>query len=79
MWNIWGKYGEYWIREGIAYPALQIHDDLLIECKDEYVEDVSRLIYYEMENSVPFLTVPVKVGMKSGKIWGSMKKMEVTP
>jgi DNA polymerase I-like protein with 3'-5' exonuclease and polymerase domains len=39
------------------------------------IDDVVPVIRYEMENSVPWLTVPVKVGMKVGKVWGSMTKV----
>lgn len=75
MRNIWVKYGEYWIREGIAYPIIQLHDDILHECRLEYVNEVASIIKHEMENT-GILSVPIKVGMKQGKVWGNMIKMK---
>jgi DNA polymerase-1 len=75
MRNVWVKSGREWMEKGIAYPLIQLHDDYLIECRDDMIDDVVPVIRYEMENSVPWLTVPVKVGMKVGKVWGSMTKV----
>jgi DNA polymerase-1 len=75
MRNVWTKYGIVWLRKGIVYPVLQVHDDLIVACKDEHVDEVAPLIRYEMEHSAPQMSIPVKVGMKAGKVWGSMKKI----
>jgi uracil-DNA glycosylase family 4 len=76
MRNVWDKSGREWARKGLVYPLLQIHDDYLNKARDEYVNDAAREINYWMENSTPQLTIPVKVGMKTGKVWGSMEKWE---
>jgi DNA polymerase-1 len=76
MRNVWIKYGQLWMKQQIAYPLLQIHDDLLYEVRDEYVDEIVPIIRYEMEHSTPQLSLPVKVGMKVGKVWGLMDKVK---
>ncbi len=51
-----------------AAQILQIHDELLIECPDEKVEDVSKIVKETME-SVIELDVPLLVDTGWGKNW----------
>jgi len=74
MRNVWVKYGELWMNCDIAYPILQIHDDLLYECRDKYVKEVGETILYEMSNSVKWMSVPVKAETKTGKVWAKLDK-----
>jgi DNA polymerase-1 len=75
MRNVWEKYGRLWVRYGLAYPVLQIHDDLIHEVRDNMVEEAVYKVKDAMEHSVPQLSVPVKVGIKTGKVWGTMEKV----
>ncbi len=47
---------------------LQIHDELLFECRSEAVDDMRKIIRHEMEH-VKELRVPLKVEIGSGDTW----------
>ncbi len=55
------------------YPAarllLQVHDELIIECREEDTKAVCDLVKKEMEGVIT-LSVPLKVSVESGKRWG---------
>ena len=51
-----------------AKIVMQVHDELVIEVKDEDVETCKRLIKEEMESAVE-LSVPLTVDVTSGKNW----------
>lgn len=51
---------------------LQVHDELLIDCVPEELEDVKRLLKGDMENAIQ-LEVPIEVDMKSGSNWYETK------
>ena len=54
-----------------ANILLQIHDELLIEVKDEEIEKVKEIVKTTMENVVNFgVNLPVEI--KSGKNWGDV-------
>jgi DNA polymerase-1 len=55
---------------------LQVHDELMFECKPEEVESTARMIKQKMENALK-LSVPVKVDLKSGKSWGEMTPLDI--
>ena len=52
-----------------ARLLLQVHDELIAECKEEDTEKVCELIKKEMEGVIS-LSVPLKVSVESGKRWG---------
>jgi hypothetical protein len=77
MRNIWQKHMAVWVAEGICFPLIQIHDDLVTEVKEEYTMDVLKVMKWEMENAVAsWFSVPVKVEMKQGRVWGAMQKVK---
>ena len=47
---------------------IQIHDELLLECPPEEVEDVKTLLVSTMENVFP-MRVPLKVDANVGDNW----------
>ena len=47
---------------------MQIHDELVFECRDDFCEEAQRIIIESMEN-VYRLQVPLKVDCKIGKSW----------
>jgi len=47
---------------------LQIHDELMFECPQSEVDDISKIVVKEMEGAVQ-LAVPLKVDWKYGKSW----------
>ncbi len=63
-----------WMEEGLVFPILQVHDDLIFEARDEVVEEVAPVIKNYMENCVE-LCIPIKVDEKRGKVWGEMEKV----
>ena len=66
MKNLWPM-TKQWIIQKQAYPLLQIHDALLFEIRKD-CEWIIPIIQQVMENSV-ILSVPLKVGIKSGTNW----------
>ncbi len=52
-----------------ARLLLQVHDELIIECKEEETKDVCALVKKEMEGVIQ-LSVPLKVSVEHGKRWG---------
>lgn len=51
-----------------AKLILQIHDELIVECPDEEVENVKNILVDCMENAAQ-LSVPLTVDVESGKSW----------
>jgi DNA polymerase-1 len=70
MVELWPLVKE-WMAEGLVFPILQVHDDLLWEVRDDAVREVVPYIKVVMEN-VAALDVPVIVETKVGKRWGEL-------
>ena len=51
---------------------LQVHDELLIETFPDEIENVKKILKYEMENVIK-LSVPLKVDINEGKNWYEAK------
>ena len=51
-----------------ARLVIQVHDELVFECKKDKVEYVSRKVKNYMENSIK-IKVPLKVDIKKGQSW----------
>jgi hypothetical protein len=60
---------------GVVMPLLQVHDELIFEVGEDYVDAVVWEFVPIMEHAVE-LIVPVGVGVKVGKRWGSMKEIK---
>lgn len=54
----------------------QIHDELIYEVPEAYVQEVGFIVKSCMENAVE-LNVPLKVKLFSGQTWGTMKPLEL--
>jgi DNA polymerase-1 len=60
------------------FPILQIHDELVFEVKDEYIDQAKQIIKSQMEREIPkdFLKnltpVPIIAECHIGKNWGDM-------
>jgi len=55
---------------------LQVHDELLFEVKDEYINEASEKIKNIMENVIK-LKVPVIVDASAGDNWGEMFQIKM--
>lgn len=55
-----------------AKILLQIHDELIIECKEEYAQDIAQQVQSIMEN-IYKLEVPLKTSLGIGNSWGELK------
>ena len=55
-----------------ASMILQIHDELIFEVKDEFVNTFSQKVQTIMENVVK-LNVPLKTSLSVAKSWGELK------
>lgn len=55
-----------------AKLVLQVHDELIIDCPKNEVEEVSKILQYEMENAVK-LRVPLTVEVGVGNTWFDTK------
>jgi DNA polymerase-1 len=51
-----------------AKILLQVHDELIFDVPEEELEDVKRIVKYDMENAIP-LKVPLLVDIKVGHTW----------
>ena len=51
-----------------ARLILQVHDELIVEVKEEYAEKAAELLKQEMENCIK-LDVPLTADVKTGKTW----------
>jgi DNA polymerase I len=55
-----------------ANQLLQIHDSIIVECDEDQVKTVEKLLDDTMENIYTKLPVKLKVDVKSGKTWGDL-------
>ncbi len=59
-----------------ARLLLQVHDELVLEVKKEYLEEVAELVKDKMENAVE-ISVPLIVDLQAGDNWRDKKDLEV--
>ena len=69
MINVYNKLEEEKLDAKIV---LQVHDELIIECKKDIVEKVKGILQYEMENVVS-LKIPLKVEISEAENWYEAK------
>jgi DNA polymerase-1 len=55
-----------------AYQILQIHDSILVECKESDVDAIGECMKEVMEGIYPELGIKLKVDVHSGKNWGQL-------
>jgi len=60
---------------GVAQIPLTVHDSILIECKDEYVDEIIA-VAVDVMTGWPSSPLKLKVDVKTGRTWGSMSKYE---
>lgn len=56
----------------LGKQVLQIHDSILVECKEVDAEKVGKLVQEIMENVYPDLGIKLKVDVSIGKNWGEV-------
>ncbi len=64
---------EEWMKKDIAYPLIQIHDDIVSEVRIEEMDKAIPVMQSIMENTVK-LSIPVVAEPKVGLVWGKLKK-----
>jgi DNA polymerase-1 len=55
-----------------AHQILQIHDSILVECKEPDADSVGELMQEIMENIAPDIGIKLKVDVHTGKTWGEL-------
>jgi DNA polymerase-1 len=55
-----------------ARQLLQIHDSILVECKEKDAENVGKMLKETMEGIYPKLGVNLRVDVSTGKNWGDL-------
>lgn len=55
-----------------AQMLLQIHDELIVECRDDMRDEVAAILQKEMTGVANF-KVPIEVSIASGKSWGELE------
>jgi len=55
--------------QGRARLLLQVHDELILECRQEEAADIAKLVKAEMEQAVK-LRIPLRASVETGKRWG---------
>ncbi len=58
-----------------ARMLLQVHDELVLECPADEVQETARIVQEAMANAYP-LDIPLSTEARSGKNWGDMKPIE---
>ena len=59
-----------------ARMLLQVHDELVLECPKEQLEDTARLVMDKMSQAFA-LKVPLKTDARAGVNWGKMESVKV--
>lgn len=57
----------------VAHPILQIHDELLFECRDDVADELGAHVAHRFETCVEF-TVPIKASTAKAESWGLLPK-----
>jgi DNA polymerase-1 len=57
----------------VCHPLLQVHDELLFECREDVAVGVAEHVIWRFETLVP-LAVPIKASMAIADNWGSLPK-----
>jgi len=52
-----------------ARLLLQVHDELILECRQEEAADIAKIVKAEMEQAVK-LRIPLRASVETGKRWG---------
>ena len=60
------------IKDLDAKVVLQVHDELILEVKEEQKEQAKEILKSSMENATK-LDVPLKVELSEGKTWFELK------
>lgn len=55
-----------------AFQIMQIHDSIMVECKEADAEKIAEMMVDVMENIKPDLGVNLKVDVAIGKTWGDL-------
>lgn len=55
-----------------AQQVLQIHDSILVECKQDQADEVAEILTTTMESIAPELPIKLKVDVHTGKNWGEV-------
>ena len=74
MRQIWDGGMQEWIKEGLVYSLIQIHDDITSEVRDDFIREYVDAVVPIMENVVE-LSIPIIAEPKVGKRWGSQEKL----
>lgn len=59
--------------EEVIHPLLQVHDELLFECRDDVADEWGGMVKYRFENIIR-LEVPVKASIAQANTWGDLPK-----
>ena len=62
-----------WYSSGIVYPLLQVHDELVFECREDMAEELQAICIDRISNCVR-LEVPLEASGASAHNWGSLEK-----
>ena len=69
MINVYNRFKKENIKSKIL---LQVHDEIIIDCKNEELDKIKQIVKEEMENVFP-LNVPLKVEIDTGSNWYDTK------
>jgi DNA polymerase-1 len=59
-------------RELVSRMVLQVHDELILECPEDELDDAREMVVRCMSSAME-LSVPLKVEVKTGSNWGEME------
>lgn len=62
-----------WMYGDVLNPLLQVHDELLFECREDIAEELGQGVKYRFETCVE-LKVPIKANYAQAPRWGDIEK-----
>lgn len=73
MAQTWDDFEQAGMLDDIVWPLLQVHDELLFEARNDYIEEIGAHVVDRFENCVR-LDVPIKAGIAVADSWGGLEK-----
>jgi DNA polymerase I-like protein with 3'-5' exonuclease and polymerase domains len=58
----------------VVHPLLQVHDELLFECREDMADELMSMVKWRFETLFPCFSVDIKASGAKAADWGSLPK-----